>query len=290
MLNVSSDLAESATSPEDAFSRGLKMICSAYGWPVGHVYIPLPNNPDELESSGVWYIENSTQFQTFKRVTEATNFKIGIGLPGRVLESRKPAWIVDVTKDPNFPRAKQAEDIGVKAAFAFPISVSGEVRAVWEFYAEDAFEPDPSLLTVVDAVGSQVGRVLERFFALEYRERAAEVGQKSENLVRRIELEMSDIRERNKTIERSLRDIQDIIKLLRLVAINAQIEASRMGALGASFGVVANEIGRMSEEMTRTGAKVSAEVLESQDTNEILMARIQEITSFLLEVTSLQEV
>ena len=40
-----------------------------------------------------------------------------MGLPGRVLASKEPHWIMDVTQDANFPRAKAAVNIGVKGAF-----------------------------------------------------------------------------------------------------------------------------------------------------------------------------
>ena len=79
-----------------------------------------------------------------------------------MLESGKSAWIVDVTEDPNFPRAKQAKTIGVKAGFAVPVLVGGRVEAVFEFFATEAVEPDEALLDVLDNIGGQVGRVIER--------------------------------------------------------------------------------------------------------------------------------
>ncbi|MEE9159615.1 MAG: patatin-like phospholipase family protein, partial [Gammaproteobacteria bacterium] len=68
----------------------------------------------------------------------------------------------DVTKDPNYPRAKLAEDIGVKAAFCFPVLVGSKVAAVLEFYTPEAVEPNDQLLEVMAQVGTQLGRVIER--------------------------------------------------------------------------------------------------------------------------------
>jgi signal transduction histidine kinase/CheY-like chemotaxis protein len=98
----------------------------------------------------------------FRRVTEATHFVPGAGLPGRVLESGEPAWISDVTKDQNFPRAKMATDLGVKGAFAFPVLVGSDVVAVLEFFSDQAVEPHETLLDVVAQIGIQLGRVVER--------------------------------------------------------------------------------------------------------------------------------
>ena len=86
----------------------------------------------------------------------------GVGLPGRVLASGKPAWIIDVTEDPDFPRAAAAAGVGLKAGFGFPVLVGHEVVAVLEFFAGEALEPDGPLLELMANVGAQLGRVVER--------------------------------------------------------------------------------------------------------------------------------
>jgi hypothetical protein len=83
-------------------------------------------------------------------------------LPGRVLASGKAAWIKNVTKDSNFPRARLAKEIGVKAGFAFPILIGPKVVAVMEFFSEDAMEPDVKLLDVMEIIGYLLGRIFER--------------------------------------------------------------------------------------------------------------------------------
>ena len=83
-------------------------------------------------------------------------------MPGRVLVGGEPAWIVDVTKDPNFPRAKLAEDIGVRSGFALPVLIGRDVREVLEFFSDEVVDPDESLLQMLVSVGTQLGRVVER--------------------------------------------------------------------------------------------------------------------------------
>ena len=132
------------------------------GWPVGHVYILSDEDDGILVSSDIWHMDDPKRFRAFAEATKKTTFKRGMGLPGRVLESGEPAWIVDVTKDPNFPRAKLAEDIGVYGAFAFPVLAGDKVVAVLEFFDEKADEPDVSLLATVAHIGGQLGRVFDR--------------------------------------------------------------------------------------------------------------------------------
>jgi PAS domain S-box-containing protein len=74
----------------------------------------------------------------------------------------KPARIMDVTREDNVPRAQLARNIGVKAAFGFPVVAGSEVVGVLEFFSPEAASPDEPLLEVMAHVGTQLGRVAER--------------------------------------------------------------------------------------------------------------------------------
>jgi signal transduction histidine kinase len=121
-----------------------------------------------LEPTKLWHLDDAEKFATFRKVTEVTRFPSGVGLPGRVLASGRPAWIVDVTKDKNFPRAKLATEIGVKGGFAFPVLVGREVVAVMEFFSDEATEIYEPLLDFMAQIGTQLGRVVERTRAQEH--------------------------------------------------------------------------------------------------------------------------
>jgi GAF domain-containing protein len=79
-----------------------------------------------------------------------------------VLVSAKPHWIMDVTVDSNFPRAKAAANLGVKGAFGFPVLTPGGVVAVLEFFTSEPKEPDEVLLRAMAQIGLQLGQVFER--------------------------------------------------------------------------------------------------------------------------------
>ena len=184
LLQVVAVAANEAVTIEEAMQICLDNVCAHTRWPVGHVYLPAEDSSGELAPTTLWHLENPKQFETFRRVTEATRFALGVGLPGRVLARRKPAWIIDVTKDPNFPRAKLAKDIGVRAGFGFPVLVGTEVVAVLEFFSHEAVEPDKPLLEVMAHIGTQLGRVIERKQAEEERQRARELEVRSREVER----------------------------------------------------------------------------------------------------------
>jgi PAS domain S-box-containing protein len=158
--------ANEAASVEEAMQIALDQVCAHTGWPVGHAYL-FDDAAGDLAPAKIWHIDDPAQFETFQKVTEATRFASGVGLPGRVLASGQPAWIQDVTKDPNFPRAQLVAEINVKGAFAFPVLVGPKVAAVLEFFSDKTAEPDEPLLEVMAQIGTQLGRVIERTEAAE---------------------------------------------------------------------------------------------------------------------------
>jgi PAS domain S-box-containing protein len=162
-----------ATSVDDAFQACLIEVARTAGCQVGHVALPAADRPGHMVPTEIWYLEGPERFEAFRRITERTVLGPGEGLPGRVLANRKPAWIVDVMQDPNFPRARAAEELGIRGAFAFPVLVGAEVAAVLEFFSVESREPDEPLLEVLAHVGTQLGRVIERARAEQQAQRRA---------------------------------------------------------------------------------------------------------------------
>ena len=165
LQNVVIAANESETVAE-ALQRCLVEVCTYTGWPVGHAFLLAEDGSGEMVSSAIWHLHDPRRFKALRRVTERSRFKPGEGLAGRVLESGKPIWIEDVTKDKSFRRARAAagavRDIGVKGAMAYPVKIKDEVIAVLEFFSERAARPTAETLEVLGHIGAQVGSVAER--------------------------------------------------------------------------------------------------------------------------------
>lgn len=160
-----------ATNTEDfdkSMSACLNLICRTIGWPIGHIYVMNKNDNPMLDPTQIWYLTDPQRSKIFKECTEKTSFPKGIGLPGRVWQSQKPAWIYDVFKDDNFPRARQDRDIGVHAAIAFPIIANKKLIAVFEFFAFENQECDVELLRTFEVMSEQIGHVFERKISKNY--------------------------------------------------------------------------------------------------------------------------
>ncbi len=154
--------ANTAAGVEEVMQACLDEVCAYTGWPVGHAYIRTSDTFQRLIPTDLWHLDDPQRFAAFRDVTEQTEFNWGIGLPGRVLADADPAWIEDLTKDPDFRRGKAADDAGLRTGIAMPIPVGSEVVAVLEFYSLQFLQTDQSLLQILVNIGAQLGRVFER--------------------------------------------------------------------------------------------------------------------------------
>src|SRR5687767_11859464 len=152
-------LAESP-SLEEASPRMIEAICHALGWQCGAIW-EVDRTQTRMRCAGTWHAPGLA-IDAFTGATMTTTFEQGIGLPGRVWKDRKPAWIPDVTRDDNFPRAAVAERVGLHAAFALPIMEGDRVQGALEFFSRDIREPSHDLLRMMTAVCSQIGLFIER--------------------------------------------------------------------------------------------------------------------------------
>ncbi|MCW5978938.1 MAG: response regulator [Bryobacteraceae bacterium] len=135
-------------------------VCGNLGWEWGALWT-MEKAGGSLRFVACWHA-SAKPAPDFEAVSRETTFQPGAGLPGRVWASGQPAWIADVTRDPNFPRAPVAAREGLRSAFAFPIRLGDEVLGVMEFFSREIREPDPGLLQMLGSIGGQIGQYLGR--------------------------------------------------------------------------------------------------------------------------------
>ncbi|MCA9228494.1 MAG: PAS domain S-box protein, partial [Planctomycetales bacterium] len=183
LLHQITMLASSADSFEEAAENALRIFCNLTGWPLGHVWIA-HRDPARLQSSGVWHFHKPVRYaQSLMSATSDMSLGKGEGFPGRVWENEQPLWITDVRQDDSFIRRNGCAEWGLRGVFAFPVLVHSEVAAVIEFFATSEMNPDPQLLLVVEALRTQLGRVIERQRWEEDRGRLAAIVESSSDAI-----------------------------------------------------------------------------------------------------------
>ncbi|MFQ5954860.1 MAG: response regulator [Kiloniellales bacterium] len=154
--------ANEASTMEEALLACLAEVCVYTGWPAGHAYLPTDDGTGNFAASGLWHLDPPERFASLREATDNIRFAAGTGLPGRVVASGQPAWVLDLAGDSDFSRAAVVQEVGLKAALAFPVMLGAEVVAVLEFFAAEATPPDRETLTAMGHIGTQLGSVAER--------------------------------------------------------------------------------------------------------------------------------
>jgi PAS domain S-box-containing protein len=143
----------------EVYEAVLAAIGASLDWELGAVWESGAED-QRLRCVCTWHAgEGAPEFEALsERITLAK----GEGLPGRVLASGEPLWIVDTPEDANFPRANVALRSGLHAAFGFPLRSAQGVVGVMEFFSRALREPDERLLQTMRALGSQLGQFVAR--------------------------------------------------------------------------------------------------------------------------------
>lgn len=98
-----------------------------------------------------------TRRRGFADFSRSISLVPGFGLPGRVVISRRPAWLVDVQDDRNFPRAEAARRFGVHAAAGVPVALGGAVLGVVCGYAGEPRDRNDSVLQAMASMAAGLG-------------------------------------------------------------------------------------------------------------------------------------
>ncbi|MEH2179055.1 GAF domain-containing protein [Nostoc sp.] len=152
-------LAESATISE-ATHQILQGICESLRWDLGEIWM-VDWQANVLRFLDIWH-KPSLEMQEFETLKRQTTFTRGIGLPGRVWASSEPVWIADIAKDINFPNFKIAAQVGLHAAFGFPIRSGNKILGVITCFNREIQPLDQDLVKTMNSIGEQVGQFIQR--------------------------------------------------------------------------------------------------------------------------------
>ena len=161
LLEMVAAASNEATAIEPALGAAIVHVCAHMRWPVGHAYLVDPAT-GILRSTGVWYLEDEARFAAFRAASEDP--ALVPWLPRNVMVTGESAWVTDIDRGlhalppcrggaapPACARASPSRSSSARARSArSSSSPAGPPR------------PDPALLHIMDQIGVQLGRVVER--------------------------------------------------------------------------------------------------------------------------------
>ncbi len=155
--------ANRSSSIEHTAKTCLGLICTYMGWPVCHGYLRANRAPEQMTSTELWLLQDDARYAAFREATDSADAGPGSGLPGCILASGKPQWILNLADEtPLSERTRTAVAAGLRSAFGFPIVVDEKIIGILEFFSRYTVPPDEELLNMLEHIGSQLGQVIIR--------------------------------------------------------------------------------------------------------------------------------
>lgn len=119
----------------------LGKICQLSKFSYGEIWLA-NNENDLLELSSDYYVVadcHQLDLKLFHECSDGFIMSKGEGLPGRVFQSQKSEWMLDVSveSEESFLRNKIAGICGVKTGFAIPVMEENKVLMIMAFFACD---------------------------------------------------------------------------------------------------------------------------------------------------------
>lgn len=154
--------ANMAESVDEAMRFVLRRVSQHSGWSYAHAYLPTKKPNRQFYSSDLRYEADPGRLHNFQVASSTQPLQPGLGLPGRVLESGLPEWIIDAREERRERPFLFAGEPAIATAAAFPVLVGERVVAVLEFVSEHCLHPGGNILESMASIGMQLGRVVER--------------------------------------------------------------------------------------------------------------------------------
>ena len=222
VLAAAHDLGEAAP-------RILSIMGENQGWQVGELW-EVDESRQFLRCVHLWH---SDDFRDTEYVEKRRSFNVApdVGLAGRVWQRHLPLWIPDLADEPMLPLATLGKEAGLHGAFAIPLRNGPEVIGVMAFFSTDVRQANEDHLSMMGALGGQIGQFMER-----------------------------------KRMEQGLRDSEERYRSVILALDEGIILVDRDGLLIASNASAERILARTSVELLgSTGADAFASVVDEDD-------------------------
>src|SRR4051794_28410083 len=138
----------------------LRIMGENQGWDVGELW-EVEDGERFLRCVDLWHADDFQAADSLK-LRRVTQLARDVGLPGRVWHRHLPLWIPDMAEEPNLPLASFRGEVNLRGAFAIPLRNGPNVIGVMAFFSREVREANDDHLSMLSALGGQIGQFMER--------------------------------------------------------------------------------------------------------------------------------
>ncbi|MEB3885873.1 PAS domain S-box protein [Lyngbya sp. CCY1209] len=144
-----------------ALGEVLRLICTHIGWDVAEAWVPAADGSVLDYCDG--YADDPS-LEGFLHRSAAVKYPPNKGISGRVWVSREPEWIENLAEGSRRPSLRRSllSRAKLESSLAVPILAAGRVLAVLVFRRRGRCRRDSRLMALVEAVGTQLGALMQQ--------------------------------------------------------------------------------------------------------------------------------
>jgi hypothetical protein len=153
----------SSDNLDAALKEILKEICLYTGWQYGEIWLPDKKHSQLKFSSS--YDGGKKIFEHYKKFASICKFAKGVGLVGKVWNSKEAIWFKDILSDKSFLRVDAAQKAGFNSAFAFPVHIKNDTDIVCAFFLNKKNSGDDVKAAEIVKASGEIGKSLKENFS-----------------------------------------------------------------------------------------------------------------------------
>ncbi len=237
LLGRLAEVANEARDLRDALNECLMLVCEFTGWAIGHAALVRRDGDFAATTLNVWYSNAPERYAKFIDENDHYRFPLRVGLfATRVLTTRRPVWVRDLAARNSFGRLGFLQEAGLVSGVALPITVSGELPGLIEYFTSEPVAHDPELLSALERASVYIGRVIERQRAEE------EIRRLNNELEGRVAARTTELERSNRVLEERNRESAQVTEMSNMLQTAAdmpeaaEILSRMMGPLLAPHG------------------------------------------------------
>ncbi len=158
----------SSPSIQDAVPRVVEELAKGLEWEVGAHWAVVDDN---TLSCDTFWSHKKFDAGSLESLTRELGLKATEGLPGKVLATRLPQMIKDISAEDSSYRTEVAADAGLRASIAIPLVRESDLVGVIELFTTQELAHDEELMQILAVISSQVGQFISRRAAEEESEK-----------------------------------------------------------------------------------------------------------------------
>jgi signal transduction histidine kinase len=154
--------ANEAETVDHAFRFALQRLSE--GGPWFHTHAGLVDERDQT----LWiptaynYTRADDRFLPLRSKPPLASLRKGEGLAARSIASGRVEWVEELSRDPSAGAYRSLLEAGARTAVAFPVKIGRETPGVFESFSLERVEKSEAVVHLMEVVGLELGRVLER--------------------------------------------------------------------------------------------------------------------------------